>query len=129
MSLSWEGFEGPTKVTNKAWKGIRRGLELAGDRLVERMLPITPMEFGPLREGYRIEVMRTAGMQPHHVSYIKNIKSYAAHVHEMPSTTNWTTPGTGPKYMERVLDDSEARKEALNVLASMISAALAEVGR
>ena len=24
---------------------------------------------------------------------------YAAKVHEMPSSTNWTTPGTGPKFL------------------------------
>ena len=28
---------------------------------------------------------------------------YAAKVHEMPETTNWTMPGSGPKYLETKL--------------------------
>jgi len=39
---------------------------------------------------------------------------YAAAVHEMPKTTQWSTPGTGPKYLESKLIRNK-EKYAANV--------------
>lgn len=40
---------------------------------------------------------------------------YAAAVHEMPSTFNFSRPGTGPKYLQRAIDESIGKAGAVIV--------------
>jgi len=56
---------------------------------------------GHLRRSQKIEHPKTIGK-------ITGVEvgfdtDYAAAVHEMPGTVNWSTPGTGPKYLESKL--------------------------
>lgn len=40
---------------------------------------------------------------------------YAAAVHEMPATYNFSRPGTGPKYLQRAIDESIGKAGAVIV--------------
>ena len=51
---------------------------------------------------------------------------YALFVHEMPAVTNWTTAGTGPKYLERPLN---AAKPRIGQEISKFAARLLKQGR
>lgn len=38
----------------------------------------------------------------------KNGENYAAEVHDWPQDKNWSTPGTGPRYLERAKFDEQS---------------------
>lgn len=71
---------------------------------------------GHLRRSQKIERPKTVGK-------ITSVEvgfntDYAAAVHEMPKTTQWSTPGTGPKYLESKLiknKDKYAKNVADNI--------------
>lgn len=82
---------------------LRREAEL----LLAKAIPYTPMRYGPLRASGRAQGPFRAGRN---VSYALAgfggpAVDYALYVHEMPDTYNFTTPGTGPKYMEKGVKD------------------------
>lgn len=67
---------------------------------------------GHLRRSQKIEKPKTVGK-------VTSVEvgfdtEYAAVVHEMPATTQWSTPGTGPKFLESKLIKNK-EKYAKNV--------------
>ena len=68
-------------------------------------LPLTPLEFGPLRASQHVKPPVINGSTVSvSFGFGGPAAPYAWFVHEMPdSQTNWTTPGTGSKYLERPL--------------------------
>lgn len=75
--------------------------ELAED-LLDRALPITPMSTGALRSsGTVLEPVVENDRVTTAVGFGGQASAYAFWVHEnLDPNTNWTEPGTGPKYLE-----------------------------
>jgi hypothetical protein len=64
--------------------------------------PTVPMKTGNLRSSGTFEVIQ--GDSWRSVKFYVGFNTpYAAKVHEWPVTKNWTTPGSGPKYLESKL--------------------------
>lgn len=62
---------------------------------------ITPLDKGPLRESQYVESEKTFNAFTVEIGYDKGGSApYAVRVHELPSTTNWTTSGTSNKYLQ-----------------------------
>jgi hypothetical protein len=51
-----------------------------------------------------------------HVATVGYTADYAAYVHEMPRTFNYTKPGTGPKFLQRSIADNKT--QILNIIAN-----------
>ena len=86
---------------------ISRGLKAAMIFIIGEAIEITPKEHGVLRgsafnsvEGQKARVGFTA--------------IYAPFVHEMPTTNNFTTPDTGPKFLQRAI--FENTKTIINII-------------
>lgn len=86
----------------------------AADLLLERALPLTPMDTGALRESGRTEVERKGNKITAKVIFgNEETIDYAAVVHEDMQPKNWTTEGTGPKYLETAVDQTRDEIEEL----------------
>jgi len=97
--------------------GAERGLFKTGALIIRDAIteqPQVPKSRGVTKEGGK------RGQAPGHLRRSQKIENpktkhgeisvevgfdtdYAAAVHEMPETVNWSTPGTGPKYLESKL--------------------------
>lgn len=70
---------------------------------------LTPKDTGALRESYLASIEPKVGLGVKYtIKYGNGLvgdsgKNYAAEVHEWPDDKNWTTPGTGPRFLERAL--------------------------
>jgi hypothetical protein len=80
-----------------------------------RAVPYTPIDTGNLRASYDIfdDPTKLAAV-------IENSAPYALKVHEM--TGRAREPGTGPKYLERALNETE--REGLEIVKSAIGGAI-----
>lgn len=101
------------KIPSAAERGLfQTGALIIRDAILEQ--PQVPKSRGVTKEGGR------RGQGPGHLRRSQKIEKpktvgkitsvevgfnteYAAVVHEMPDTTQWSTPGTGPKYLESKL--------------------------
>lgn len=94
-------------TVSEGFKRARRDLHLQVVRAVENwtkmvnekwVLPVTPMDTGQLRESlYTIRDMTYNGVRVE----VGFTASYAPEVHEWPKKKiNWTTAGTGPKFLQ-----------------------------
>jgi len=63
--------------------------------------PKAPHDTGNLWRSQKVDAPKTSKNEVY-IEYGFNAE-YAAAVHEMPSKTNWTMPGSGPKYLETKL--------------------------
>ena len=64
-------------------------------------LPGTPLEHGPLRASQHVNTPKISNTEVTvEFGFGGPSAPYAFIVHEMPSSNKWTTPGTGPKYLE-----------------------------
>lgn len=84
-----------------AVEGLFKKLELATDvwtRDVNNIvLNATPLDQGPLRQSmYKVKRVKYMGF----VFETGFTEFYAPIVHEWTGPVNWTTPGTGPKYLQ-----------------------------
>lgn len=99
--------------------GAERGARLAGEALISDSVPVTPKQEGTLRSTANMApvtgVFRTQGGFYVVVGYDTE---YARAVHEMPPDTNWTTPGTGPKYLTGPFERN--REEYLKIMAESV---------
>tara|TARA_R100000789_G_scaffold41611_1_gene43141 strand:+ start:15708 stop:16067 length:360 start_codon:yes stop_codon:yes gene_type:complete len=83
----------------------------------------TPKDTGDLRGSYLSELLPTkapGSVFTYRISYGNGLvgsngENYAAEVHDWPSDKNWTTPGTGPRYLER------AKNETVSLLQGKVS--------
>jgi hypothetical protein len=80
-----------------------------------RSVKITPIKTGNLRGSSYVVLDET---EPRPFAEIGYTANYAAYVHEMPAEYNYTMKGTGPKFLERALNDS--RKEIVAYLSKKI---------
>lgn len=77
-------------------------LDECGDEVIAKAVPVTPKRTGVLRnsvKNYRTKregtgLILTMGAGGAGIPYARRI-------HELPKQSNWTEPGTGPKYLER----------------------------
>jgi hypothetical protein len=69
-----------------------------------RSMKITPVDKGNLYNSAYSNLDKTNPVRP--FVEIGYTASYAVYVHEMPETYNFTKPGTGPKFLERALNES-----------------------
>ncbi len=105
-------YIGISEVIRRSRFGAARALNEAANDLKVHSLQITPMEFGPLRASVEVDRANHQHLRAQ-VSY--NTK-YAAAQHEGEMTytradgtivhwvaRNYTTPGTGSKFLERPL--------------------------
>jgi hypothetical protein len=85
-----------------------------GDLILERALPLTPMESGKLRESGRVEMTGTGKNIQVRVAFGNDDVNYAAVVHEdLNSDKHFTEPGTGPKFLEQAVNESKDEIETL----------------
>jgi hypothetical protein len=86
-----------------------------GDLILERALPLTPMESGKLRESGRVEMTGTGKNIQVRVAFGNDDDvNYAAVVHEdLNSDKHFTVEGTGPKYLEQAVNESKDEIESL----------------
>ena len=94
------------KETAKAVNAIEGGLYLAANNVIAKSIREVPKDkTGALRSSNFVSRPRRAGNAITVVlGYGGMAARYALFVHEMPEGTNWTTSGTGPKYLERPLN-------------------------
>jgi hypothetical protein len=94
-------LESMGRAGGKAVAGIvyREGLEL-----LKEAIPLTPMDTGNLRNtGFVGFATNRDGIEVK-VGFGGTAASYALRVHELPKESNFSEPGTGPKYLERPFD-------------------------
>lgn len=75
---------------------ISKGLKAAMIFIIGEAIPMTPLEHGVLRGSAFTDV----DDQKARVGFTAR---YAPFVHEMPDTNNFTTPDTGPKFLQRAI--------------------------
>src|SRR3990172_9163537 len=95
-------------------KIIRSELLAWGSERQTEILQVTPYKYGPLRSSIRVRMLSDTEIE---FSAGGPAAPYALIVHEnLSPTVHWTTPGTGPKYIERpVLAGMEAFGKALGI--------------
>lgn len=95
---------------------VKRGVSDWEEVLKEAAMEYTPKDTGALRGSYLASIEPTSGR--YGVRYLIKFgneligaegKNYAAEVHEWPDDKNWTTPGTGPRFLERALWENADR--------------------
>lgn len=89
---------------------IERAVNEAGEDLLGRSLDVAPKEIGDLRGSGNSRPYSTPRGPAVIVGYDSE---YAEAVHEkLDKAVNWSTPGTGPKYLERpYLENKERYKK------------------
>ena len=69
---------------------------------------VTPMDTGTLRQTAFVTRPETSGGEVViELGYGGAAKEYALIVHEMPKSNSFQEPGTGPKYLERPMDEAK----------------------
>ncbi len=100
MSVGMRGEREAMKNLNreigKIEGDISRGLKAAMVFIVGEAIEITPKEHGVLRGS----AFTSVDDQTARVGFTAK---YAPFVHEMPKTNNFTTPDTGPKFLQRAI--------------------------
>jgi hypothetical protein len=98
------------KETAKAIRALEGGLYLAANNIIAKSIREVPKDDGPLRSSNFVSSPKRSGDTISvRFGYGGMAARYALFVHEMPAGTNWTTAGTGPKYLERPLNAARPR--------------------
>ena len=81
------------------YNAIGKALEISLEEFIqEEIIPVTPKDKGKLRESIKLKKVNNF----HYIIYCEDTTDYGKYVHEMPNDiTNWTTAGTGNKFIER----------------------------
>lgn len=109
-------FEAKMKLTRaRAEAANRRALVSAGWEVVKKAWPMTPYKSGYLRSSFMVSKHRQYGFG--NMVYIYVNAPYGLYVHEMPTWYNFTTEGTGPKYLEKALLASSSRVREIIALS------------
>lgn len=100
MSVTVRGEKDLMRNLNKEVKkidgDISKGLKAAMIFIIGKAIEITPKEHGVLRGS----AFTSVDDKKARVGYTAK---YAPFVHEMPETNNFTTPDTGPKFLEKAI--------------------------
>jgi len=102
--MAIKGLDNVIANLNKEIKKIEgatlKGLLAAGTFIKEESQLITPHDKGVLIND---AFSQQSGAMSVTIGYTKK---YAPFVHEMPSDTNWTKPGTGNKFLEKAVKNN-----------------------
>ncbi len=105
---------------------VEQALYQRGQELMRKMKPLTPLApvlGGSLRRSAYATLPERKGREVVvEVGFDGASAPYALFVHEMPVETNWSEPGTGPKFLEGPFD--EMAKTVANDMANSIGAML-----
>jgi hypothetical protein len=113
--------------TKSAVRAIEGGVYLAANNIIAQSIREVPKDTGALRSSNFVSHPKRAGNEiTVRFGYGGMAARYALFVHEMPAGTNWTTGGTGPKYLERPLN---AAKPRIGQEISKFAARLLKQGR
>jgi hypothetical protein len=106
-------------------RAVRNGLGDAADALLHDSRNLAPLDKGPLRSQAWSEVAEEGGVVAGEVYFSVTEESakgerfnYALYQHELAPYDNPTTPGTGPKYLERPL--KQKYDEYMRIAANQI---------
>jgi hypothetical protein len=98
------------KDTAAAIRALEGGLYLAANDIIAKAIREVPKDDGPLRSSNFVTSPKRSGdTVTVKLGFGGMSARYALFVHEMPVGTNWTTAGTGPKYLERPLNAARPR--------------------
>lgn len=87
------------KIADEKRYKLQKATKKAAEHLLIATLKVTPMDTGKLRISGKVKSIKQ-GYDP--VVAVSFSAPYAGYVHEMPNrSTNWTTPGTGSKFLEK----------------------------
>lgn len=101
MSVEWRGGEVSREVKNRARQGVAEGVNVVW----AAAQPLTPFREGMLRASFvQLMPVDTGGVL---IGGLASNLVYAAYQHELPEGSRFTTPGTGPKFLERALDQQQ----------------------
>lgn len=116
MAYKVKGLDNVMRNLNREIKAIegrsREGLLQAALFVESEAVPITPILTGTLRNSAFTDI--TAPGQTPPIARVGYSAEYAAAVHEMPEEYNYTSPGTGPKFLQRAI--SENVQEILGII-------------
>jgi hypothetical protein len=91
------------RVIQKHKKAFGAAVYEAGHAIMAESVKICPLRDGHLRKSAFVSFPRDTMSGP--IVTIGYGKTYAWPVHEKTGqVVNWTAPGTGPKYLEKILD-------------------------
>ena len=88
-----------SNIKKKLDIAVARGLNKFGEHLKGKVIDVTPMDTGELRRSIYIKRATESNLTVE-VGSSGAIAPYNVYVHEIPKV-NYTTPGTGYKYIER----------------------------
>lgn len=94
-----------SSISKKLNSAVAKGLNKYAERLKEEVINATPMETGELRRS----IYKTEATEDNLVIEVGSrgaIAPYNVYVHEIPRT-NYTTPGTGHKFLERPFEETK----------------------
>jgi hypothetical protein len=87
------------KSTREKGRLLEKGMKEAAEHLLRKSLEVCPKDTGRLRKSGKV---KRRGQGKNAAFEVVYEAPYAIYVHEMPNKgINWTTPGTGNKYLER----------------------------
>lgn len=95
---------------DRSARDIESGMMLAVAHVKGESMEVVPVEYGVLANSAFTDTEINANFVTGRVGYTVE---YAPYVHEMPSTYNFTKPGTGPKFLEKPLEDNIKTVESL----------------
>jgi hypothetical protein len=95
-------------------KGVAQGIDEWQENILKpRSQEYVPEKTGELANSYKAEREANVGNTIRYtIKYGDNLsgengENYAAEVHEMPDSYNYTKPGSGPRYLERALQETQ----------------------
>lgn len=103
------------KFSLKLRAEVNAGIQDWIHRVEMRSQAYVPLDTGKLKDSFLAERLTSAFNKiEYRVSYGNGLRgdngeNYAAEVHDWPQDKNWTTPGTGPRYLERAKFDEQSK--------------------
>lgn len=99
-------------------QAVARGMRSWGEKTRTAAIKVTPKKWGPLRNSIFVKQESEGETRKLIIGAGGNAAPYALVIHEkMEQEVEWTTPGTGPKYIENpirsrmsMLDDDIAKQ-------------------
>jgi len=99
-------------VTAELERQSEKALREVAEEIRDEALPLTPKDTGALRRSAFVDSQTTTNGAEAVVGFNKQGSGdadYAVFVHEMPATNTFTTPGTGPKFLQIAADRVQQR--------------------
>lgn len=106
------------KKMNEYVKTVRS--VIANDLIFKRSQELVPYETGNLRKSGAVKNKKNG--TANFTATIEYVAPYAFEVHEFPESFKYTTPGTGPKYLQRAVDEAtpQIRQIARDIFLEII---------